>query len=51
MVDFRNGIFKPLLSEVIAAEIEDAPVNLQSVYAELITFNPEILTVEENALE
>jgi hypothetical protein len=51
MADFRNGIFQPLLSEVIAAEIGDAPENVQSVYAELVTFNAEILAVEENSLE
>jgi O-phosphoseryl-tRNA(Cys) synthetase len=49
--DFRKGTFQPLLSEVIGAEIEDAPENVQSVYAELMTFNAEILTIEENALE
>jgi hypothetical protein len=51
VADFRNGIFQPLLSEVIAAEIADAPENVQSVYAELTAFNAEILTVEESALE
>lgn len=49
--DFRNGTFQPLLSEVIAAEIEDAPEEVQFVYAELIAMNAEILTVEESALE
>ena len=51
IADFRNGLFQPLLSEVIAAEIEDAPENVQLVYAELITFNADVLAVEENALE
>ena len=49
--DFRNGTFQPLLSEVIAAEIEDAPEEVQFVYAELIAMNAEILAVEESALE
>jgi len=49
--DFRNGIFQPLLSEVIGAEIDDAPENVQSVFAELMTFNAEMLTVEESELE
>ena len=49
--DFRNRTFQPLLSEVIGAEIEDAPENVQSVYAELMTLNAEILAVEESALE
>jgi hypothetical protein len=29
IADFRNGIFQALLSEVIAAEIADAPKNVQ----------------------
>lgn len=49
--DFRNGTFQPLLSEVIAAEIEEAPENVQAVYAELMSLNAEILTVGESALE
>ncbi len=49
--DFRNGTFQPLLSEVIGAGIEDAPDEVQVVYAELIALNAEVLTVEESALE
>jgi len=49
--DFRNGTFQPLLSEIIAAEIEEAPVNVQIVYAELMSLNAEILAVGESALE
>ena len=49
--DFRNGTFQPLLSEVIAAEIEDAPENVQTVYAELRSLDAEVLSIEESALE
>jgi hypothetical protein len=49
--DFRNGTYQPLLSEVIAAEIENAPENVQTVYAELLTSNAEMCTVEEAVLE
>lgn len=49
--DFQNGIFRPLLSEVIAAEIADAPEDVQAVYAELISLNAEVLAVGEGALE
>ena len=49
--DFRNETFQPLLSEVISAEIEDAPKEVQVIYAELIALNAEILTVDESALE
>ena len=49
--DFRNGTFQPLLSEVIAAEVEDAPENVQVIYAELVSLTPEILTIEDSTLE
>ena len=49
--DFRNGTFRPLLSEVIGAEIEDAPDEVQVVYVELIALNAEVLPVDESALE
>lgn len=51
VADFRNGIFQPLLSEVIAAEIADAPEDVQILYAELMSLDAEALTVEESALE
>ncbi len=49
--DFRNGTFRPLLSEVTAAEVGDAPEDVQAIYAELISLNAEVLTVEESALK
>lgn len=51
IADFRNGIFQPLLSDVTAAEIEEAPENVQNVYAELVALNADILSVSESALE
>jgi hypothetical protein len=33
MQDFRNGLFKPLLSQVTATELQDAPEKVQAVYA------------------
>ena len=51
VADFRAGIFQPLLSEVIAAEIADAPENVQAVYAELVSLDAEVLTVDESALD
>jgi len=50
IADFRNGIFQALLSEVIAAEVGDAPENVQRIYAELMSLNAEVLTVDESAL-
>ncbi len=49
--DFRDGRFKPLLSEVTAAEIQEAPQVVQVIYAELVTLEAEIIQVGESALE
>jgi hypothetical protein len=51
MKDFRDGHFKPLLSQVTAAEMNDAPKIVQMVYAELVTLGAEIIVVSESALE
>ncbi len=49
--DFRNGEFEPMLSEVTAAEVQNAPEPVQVLYAELVTIGAEILEIGENALE
>jgi hypothetical protein len=49
--DFRNGLFKPLLSQVTATELQDAPERVQVVYAELLTLGAEIVVPSDNALE
>jgi len=49
--DFRNGRFKPLLSQVTATELRDAPENVQFLYAELLTVGAEIVEATESALE
>jgi len=51
MNDFRNGTFQPLLSEVVAAEIDEAPENVQLIYAELTSLDAEILAVGNDSLE
>jgi len=45
--DFMLGSFKPLLSEIISAEIENAPAQVQRLYAEIIALNPEIISVSD----
>ena len=51
MQDFRNRLFKPLLSQVTATELQDAPEKVQAVYAELLTLGAEIIEATESALE
>ena len=49
--DFRDVVFKPLLSQVTATELQDAPEKVQAVYAELLLLGAEMLEASENALE
>jgi len=51
MQDFQDNHFKPLLSQVTAAEINNAPKIVQVVYAELVALGADIITVGESALE
>jgi hypothetical protein len=51
MQDFRNGVFVPLMSDVTAAEVQDAPEPVQVVYADLVALGAEILQIGESALE
>ena len=51
MQDFRDGRFQPVLSQVTATELRDAPENVQVLYAELLTIGAEFIAATENALE
>ncbi len=48
---YTRRTLKSLLSQVTATEIEDAPEQVQELYAELLTLNPEIVEATESALE
>ena len=41
MQDFLHGIFKPVLSEIVAAEIAPAPEQVRAQYAELLALQPQ----------
>jgi hypothetical protein len=51
MQNFRHGVLFPLLSDLLAAEINDAPEAVRSLYQELLTINPVILTVTQEVLD
>ena len=40
MKDFRLNNFKLVVSELVSAEIEDAPEHVRTKYAELLELNP-----------
>ena len=50
MKDFRLNNFKPVVSELVSAEIEDAPEYVRAKYAELLELNPDILEITEEVL-
>ena len=49
MKDFRLGNFKPVISEIIAAEIFPAPPYVQEKYAELLEFAPDLAELTDDA--
>ena len=49
--DFRLGLFVPVVSSVVAAEIEDAPDAVRAVYDEVLTLGAEVLLVTDDALD
>ncbi|WP_446009806.1 PIN domain protein [Candidatus Electrothrix sp.] len=52
MQDFRLGTFKPLLSEIVSAEIENAPAPVQELYQELLALHSaELISVTEEMVE
>lgn len=49
--DFRKGIFKAVLSQVVAAEVADAPPQVQAIYEELFGLGSEIVNYSNEAGE
>src|ERR1044071_7455043 len=44
--DFEIGTYLPVVSEIVAAEVEDAPEAVQQKYADLLALGAEILEVD-----
>lgn len=51
MKDFRLGTYRPVVSEVVAAEIADAPEPVRRQYAEVLALEAEVLAVDEAVLQ
>lgn len=49
--DFRLGRFVPVVSAVVAAEIEDAPEEVRAAYDEMIALGAAVLLVSDEALD
>jgi hypothetical protein len=48
--DFRLGRLQPVLSELIEAELADAPSQVQDLYVDLLVLKPEVISVTATAL-
>lgn len=44
--DFQVGMYLPVISEIVAAEIEDAPAAVRRRYADLLVLGAEMLEVD-----
>ncbi len=51
MDDFRSGHAVPVLSELLASEIRDAPPPVRNLHGELVALAPAIVTVGKEALD
>lgn len=51
MKDFATGAFVPILSDVVAAEVKDAPVPVRQMYEELLHSEHEFVLVNEEVVE
>jgi len=51
VTDFRHATLYPVLSTIVATELQDAPQSVQAVYEELVTLGAEMLNVTEPAIE
>lgn len=49
MRDFRLGNFKPVVSEVLDAEIRDAPAKVRETYAELLKLDHDLVELNAEA--
>ncbi|MBX2992035.1 MAG: hypothetical protein KF749_12835 [Bacteroidetes bacterium] len=50
IIDFRLGVFRLVLSEIIEAEIEPAPDEVVQKYAELKSYDPEFVQITDEAI-
>jgi len=49
VTDFCNGLYKPVVSSVVAAEIELAPETVRTKFDEILQLEPEFLEMTEDA--
>jgi hypothetical protein len=48
--DFRMGVYQPVVSDVVAAEVGNAPPDVRAAYGELLTLGAEVLAVDAEVI-
>ena len=49
MEDFKKGLYKPVISTLVQAEMADVPPEVLEAYAEFLKVDPKIIDVSEKA--
>ena len=50
LADFRASLLKPVISEIVAAEVADAPTAIRDLFRDLMALNPEMIATTPEAL-
>jgi hypothetical protein len=51
MVDFKAGLFRPILSDIVAAEVKDAPDRVREKFKELLAVEHDFIANSQEATE
>jgi len=51
LTDIRHGRFTPILSDIVAVEMANAPTLVQALYTDLVANYAEVIAVSDDALE
>lgn len=51
VTDFRMGRFVPVVSELVAAEVDDAPPDVEHKFREIVALGAQVLSLETDVLE
>ena len=49
--NFRDSVFRAVVSEVTATEISEAPNHVKEKYAELLSYNTEVIEISEESIK
>jgi len=50
LADFRASLLRPVISEIVAAEIADAPKAVRDLFSDLSALKPEVIATTPEAL-